>query len=164
MCNGGKFLITRAFVSLISAVCVLALFSGCSQKLSEEDVIRRMIKNAAQSAEAKDIEGITSHVSRDFTDDRGNDYKSMRALLFYEFMRSDKVGVVVRDLDVKVKKDEALVDARLLLFKGKDIKTVGDIVPEGAKGLRVNLVLRREEGRWKALSAKWGDVGALGLI
>lgn len=149
---------------LILMIFVVALAAGCSQRLSEEVVIRRMIEGVAESARAKDIEGITSRMSTNFTDDHGNDYKSLRALIFYEFMRSDKVSVVVRDMDVEVKKGEALVNMRLLLVKGKEVTTIGDVLPEGAKALGLSIVLRKQEGRWKALSARWKDVGALGLI
>ncbi len=158
----GSTVLTRVFLFLVLIVSVSALVSGCSQKLSEEVVLHRIIERVASSAGVKNIEGIFSYISKDFTDNHDNDYKSLRAFVFYKFFQSGDVNVVVRSVDVSAKEAQAVVNMRLLLVREKDIEGVGVAGAEATSSLSVSLAFNKEDGRWKAQSASWREAGALG--
>ncbi|MBI5599041.1 MAG: hypothetical protein HY890_04815 [Deltaproteobacteria bacterium] len=148
----------------LSFLIVLAVFAGCSKPSTDEELLRAIVKDTVSAAKDKDVKGVMGHISKAFNDDHGNDYNAAKGLLLYEFMRSEKVSVFIRDVAVEVKGDRALVDARVILVRGREVKNLSDVVPDEASGFKFSVVFRKEEGQWKALSAKWDDVGALGLL
>ncbi len=152
------------FPALALALSLPFLLWACSKGESEEDRIREIVQDVAESARVKDLKGIMKHVSRDYNDESGNDYKGLKGMIFYQFFRTEKVGVFVRGVEVEVQGEKALVDAKLFLVRGREIEKVEDIIPEEASGYRFSVVFRKEDGEWKALSANWDRVGVLGLL
>jgi hypothetical protein len=104
------------------------------------------------------------HVSRDYNDDKGNDYDGAKGIVFLQFMKSGKLRVFLRKVDVEVKGERALVDTKVVLVRGMDVKRFEDLLPEDTAGYRFSVVFAREGGEWKALSAKWDNVGLVGLL
>lgn len=150
--------------ALFVALSLPLVLWACSEELTEEDRLRLVVDEIAASARAMDVKGIMGHVSGDYNDDKGFDYDGLKRLLLREFFRTNKVGVFVRGVDVEVKGDSALVDTRVLLVRGRAVERLEDVVPDEANGFRFSVVFRKEDGEWKALSAKWDRVGVLGLL
>jgi ketosteroid isomerase-like protein len=150
--------------ALALALSLLVLVWACSKGASEEDRIRELVQDVTESARAKDLKGIMKHVSRDYNDESGNDHRGLKGMIFYQFFRTEKVGVVVRGVEVEVQGEKALVDTKLFLVRGRHVEKVEDIIPEEASGYRLSVVFRKEDGEWKALSANWDRVGVLGLL
>jgi ketosteroid isomerase-like protein len=144
---------------------LFSVFLGaCSKGVTEEDRVRQVVADVAEAAEKKDLKGIMRHVSKDYNDDKGNDYDGAKGIVFYQFLRSPKVSVFVRGVEVEVKEDRALVNTKVVLARGKEVKKIEDIIPEDAAGYRFSVVFRKEDGDWKALSAMWDNVGIFGLL
>jgi ketosteroid isomerase-like protein len=144
---------------------LFSVFLGaCSKGVTEEDRVRQVVADVAEAAEKKDLKGVMRHVSKDYNDDKGNDYDGAKGIVFYQFLRSPKVSVFVRGVEVEVKEDRALVNTKVVLARGKEVKKIEDIIPEDAAGYRFSVVFRKEDGDWKALSAKWDNVGIFGLL
>jgi ketosteroid isomerase-like protein len=144
---------------------LFSVFLGaCSKGVTEEDMVRQVVADVAEAAEKKDLKGIMRHVSKDYNDDKGNDYDGAKGIVFYQFLRSPKVSVFVRGVEVEVKEDRALVNTKVVLARGKEVKKIEDIIPEDAAGYRFSVVFRKEDGDWKALSAMWDNVGIFGLL
>ncbi len=142
---------------------LLIFVMGCS-KTSDEAAIRAVVANAVEAAEAKDVSGFMKLISKDYKDDSGNDYNAVKGILLYQFFRSDNVLVFVRGLDVEIKADKAVVNAKAVLARGADIKAIKDVPPEAASAMSFSVVLKREDGRWKTVNARWEQTGVAGLI
>jgi len=162
MQQDGKVLFRFSLV-LVLIVSVFTL-AGCSQKLSEDYVVQRIIERAASHAKAKDVDGVFSYISESFTDDHGNDFESFRGFIFNEFFLSEDLNIVVKRVDVNVKGMRAMVNLRMLFVKETDIKGVGVADAESVMPLIVSLVFQKEDGRWKARSAKWKEIEASKVI
>ena len=112
----------------------------------------------------KDIDGIRKHISKSYKDQEGNDYDSVRRILLYHFIRAETVSVFVRSVDAEVKEDTAIVRANVILVRGKEIKSISDIIPESAAGYRFEMIFKKEGKEWKVVSGAWQNVGAAGLL
>ncbi len=158
MQQGSKVLMRFSLILvLIASVFTLA---GCSQKLSEDIVVQRIIERVASHAKAKDVDGIFSYISKGFKDDHGNDFEGFRGYVFNEFFLSEDLNIVLRRVNVSVQGVEAIVNLRMLFVKETDIQGVGVADAESVRSLIVSLIFQKEDGQWKARSAKWKEIGA----
>jgi len=140
------------------------IFSSCTKSISEEDKLKSIVNEVAEAAQKKDIDGIRKHISKSYKDQEGNDYDSVRRILLYHFIRAETVSVFVRSVDAEVKEDTAIVRANVILVRGKEIKSISDIIPESAAGYRFEMIFKKEGKEWKVVSGAWQNVGAAGLL
>lgn len=137
----------------------IALFSACSKKVSEEDAVRAVVHEAKQAVIDKDVSAFMRHISKDYTDGKGNDHKGIKGLVFYEVMKPGKLNIFIRGIKVKVEGDRAVADLKAAFFRGED-----NAIPDDADALEFSIVFRKESGEWKALSADWARTGIAGLL
>jgi ketosteroid isomerase-like protein len=159
-----KVMKLRWFTALL--LLVLPLYA-CSKKMTEEERVRETVREAAEAVSAKDLKGFMRLVSKDYNDEGGNDYDSVKGIIFFQLMKPGAVRVFLRGVDVEVDGeggDTALVNARAFIVRASAPEGIPDIIPENAEGFRFSVVMRREDGKWRALSAKWDEVGVLGLL
>jgi ketosteroid isomerase-like protein len=149
---------------VILLLLALLAFSACSKKMGPEERVREVVRKTADMVRAKDLKGFMRLVSKDYNDDAGNDYKGVKGIVFYQFMRPGALRVFLRDVEVEVRGELATVDTRAFLVRSKDKDSIVDIIPEDAEGFRFSVVMRLEDGQWRALSANWEAVGMLGLL
>ncbi len=148
------------FFLLLMALALLA----CAKEMGPEARVREAVEKTADMVRAKDLKGFMRLVSKDYNDDTGNDYNGVKGIVFYQFMRPGALRVFLRDIDIEVRGERALVDSRAFLVRAKDKDSIADIIPEDAEGFRFSVVFKLEDGEWRALSAKWEAVGVLGLL
>ena len=138
--------------------------SSCSKGVSEENRLKAIVNEVAEAGQKKDIDGVREHISKLYKDQEGNDYDGVRRILLYHFIRAETVSVFVRSTDVEIKGDTALVKANAILARGKEVKSIKDIIPESAAGYRFEMIFKKEGKDWKAVSGQWQNVGAAGLL
>lgn len=138
--------------------------SACAKGVSEEDRLKQIINEAAEAAQEKDIDEVRKHISKLYGDQEGNDYDSIRRLLLYHFIRAETVSIFVRSVDADIKGDTALVKANVVLVRGKEVKSIKDIIPESAAGYRFELIFKKDNKDWRVVSGTWQNVGAAGLL
>ena len=153
-------ILTVSVLILITALVML----GCSRESTEEERIRGVIEEAAEAVRSKEIKGVMRHVSESYNDTGGNDYDSIKGLLFFRMMRPGQISVFVRVTEVQVEGRVARVEAKAFVVRGKKIESIKDIIPEEAEGLAFSIIFRLEDGEWKVLSGEWDEVGVLGLL
>lgn len=146
-------------LSFIAIGCV-----SCAKPLSEEDRVKAVIEDFAASAADKDIKRFLSHVSKGYRDDNGVDYNGVKGILLAQFLRAEKVSVLVSGVKVEVKGETALADVKAVLISGREVKTIGGSLPDDAAGYRFSIVFKKEDNEWKAVTAKWDNVGASALF
>lgn len=153
-----------------SVLCLIILsfiaigFVFCAKPLSEEERVKAVIEDFATSARDKDIKRFLSHVSKSFSSDNGVDYNGVKGILLAQFLRAEKVSIFVRSVKVEVKGETALTDVKAVLISGREAKTIGDVLPNDAAGYRFSIVFKKEDNEWKAVTAKWDNVGASALF
>lgn len=149
--------------AVLGLLVVLALCS-CGKKATDEELIRAAINRAAEAAEAKDTAGIMKFVSKDYRDDNGLDYNGIKGVVFGEFFRPGKIKVFVTGVTVEVKGANALVTAKTALVRGKDVKSIKDVLPENADASRFTLIFKKEGKDWKLVNASWESISVAGLL
>lgn len=154
----------RHFPRPLIALFLSALFLHACSRPPEEERIRQSVSEAVEAAEKKDVKAFMRFISNEYADDRGNDYNGIKGVLVYQLLRPEAVKVFVRGLTVEVKGDTALVDAKAITMRGRDIKSLSDIVPEEAEAYRFSIVFKNETGDWKVRSAAWEPIGIAGLL
>ena len=153
----------RIFYLVILSFIAVGL-SSCSKPLSEEERVRAVVEDFAASGRDKDIKRFLSHVSKSYRDDNGVDYNGVKGILLSQFMRAEKVSIVVRGVTVEVKGETALADVKAVLISGREVKAIGGTLPEDAAGYRFSIIFKKEDNEWKAVTAKWDNVGASALF
>lgn len=154
----------RHFLRPLIALFLSALFLHACSRPPDEERIRESVTKAVEAAEAKDVKAFMRLISREYADDKGNDYNAIKSILVYQLLRPEPVKVFVRGLSVEVKGDAALVDAKAITVRGRDVKSLSDIVPDEAEAYRFSITFRNESGDWKVRSAAWEPIGLAGLL
>ncbi len=150
--------------ALFCVLLFVVALPACSRRASEEDLVRQTIASAAKAAEEKDMAGVMKAVSKKYADDSGNDYNAIKGVVFYEVMKPGSVSIFIRRVEVEVKGDTALAQVRAIITRAGPVKDIKDIVPENADGFGFSMVLKKEDGAWKAASARWESIGVAGLL
>ena len=144
------------------AVCFLLgsflFFSSCHQE-TEEDRVQKVITSVQKAAEEKKIMTILGQLSRAYRDPQGHDFEGIKGLLAFYFYRHQKVHVYIPSTEVTVTGGAATVSFEAVLTGAAPGESTGSVIP-GALGVyRFNVDLRKEEGHWKVISAKWERMG-----
>lgn len=143
-------------VRFAGAVSVIALLTACDAKLADEELIASRIRNMAAALEEKDTRRFTGSLAEDFHAVTYNlDRNGARLLLRREIMARDNLRVRLSGIEVSLRgESRAFADFRALLTGGSGV------IPDEARGYRVNTGWRREDGGWEMISAEWEPVGA----
>ncbi len=140
---------------LVSAALVIS----CKKPMTDEEVIKQIIIDTGDLAEKKDIKGILSYVSESYKDAEGYGRDDIKGILFVYFRQHERIGVYVRHVDVEVGGDSAEAIVKLIFTGGEEPEGVGDVVPSSGSGYQLDLKLKREDGDWMVVRAKWTDIG-----
>ena len=149
----------RLTIFLVLIPFVILCVVSCRKGLSDEDLIREMIDDAARAAVEKDIKGITEHVSDSYKDEYGNDRDALKGLLFVYFRQYERINVYVRDTEVAVEGDRAEASVKVVFTGGETLEDIGDVVPSSGGGYLLEIKLEREGGDWKVVRSRWTDIG-----
>ncbi|MBI5642532.1 MAG: hypothetical protein HY954_03545 [Deltaproteobacteria bacterium] len=149
---------------ILSVLVIIASCQACAKTKSEKEVLIETVSKAVEAAEAKDISAFMKHVSKDYSDDKGNDYNGIKGILFYHLMRPENVKVFLSGFEAELSGDRAVVNSKAFIIRGKEVISIKDILPSDADGLDVSIVFRKENGRWMATGGNWAPVGVTGLL
>ncbi len=155
---------TRAWFLIAFFMVILPIMTQSCSRGSVEDELRSIIYEAKDAASAKDVKGIMKHISDDYRDDEGNNRDAIKGILFYQFMRSQKLSVFIRSVDIQANGADAIADVKAILVSGREISEIKDVLPDEAAGYLFTIVFKKEAGSWKVRSSSWRDIGATGLL
>ncbi|MDH4227877.1 MAG: hypothetical protein OEV59_09065 [Deltaproteobacteria bacterium] len=119
-------------------------------KEDDSAAIKRIVREAAAAVSKNDVKGVTRHVSKDYRDERGNDYNALKGFLLAKMLRGDSMKVSIISETVEVKGDKAVYSATVI-FTG----TGGGPVLGGVDKTSLSVVFDKKDGEWKALTAAW---------
>jgi hypothetical protein len=117
-------------VAIITMVLLTAiLLPGC-QRESEQDKVRKVIKEVQRAAEEKDIRTILDHLSRNYRDPQGYDYNEIKGLLLSYFFRNQKISVYLTNLDVTADGISARAPFQAVLSASDKTGSATAVLPE----------------------------------
>ncbi len=167
----------RVILSAFLITSLLFMAASCSRSMqSEEDLIKAMIDEVVVAVEKKDLKSVMKNFSSDYRDEADLDRDAMKRFIFYHFLKSEKITVFLRSVKIGLGQSEtpsqtpgeaigeAIVDIEFIVVKGKEVKSLIDLLPEDAAGIEATILMRKEGKSWKALSSRWFHVGTAGAI
>lgn len=118
-------------------------------------MIRDAVDEIGDYAENRDIEGVLSCVSIDYTDDEGRTYADIEELLTEYFDRYRGIVVNVLGTNItKIEMPEAEIETELALSSGA-AKLFRKAVRYTGQFYRFNLTLVKEGEKWRCKYAYW---------
>ncbi len=140
----------KAIALLLLPVVILAAWFFWP---TDEQRIRKLIKEGAKAAESGDVDGLMAKISFNYRDDYGMTYLSVRETLKREFQRLSDITVEYENLKIQVSEETAVaeLDIRVIATSGSETGyVVGDIKsPE-----RLKLTLDKERTKWLIVKAE----------
>ena len=146
----------RAMLMII--LFLLPLAGGCSKE-TEEDKVKKVVTSAQQAAEEKKISAVLEHISKTYRDPQGNDYNGIKGILAFYFFRHQKVSVYMPNIDIVVTGSTAKAIFQTILTGRGTGEAAGGVLPEALGAYNFEVLLFKEDGRWKVTSARWERAG-----
>ena len=134
---------------LFVLAAVLAFLVLRNLFVSEEDRIKRVLKEGKEAIEKEDLEGVMDHISLFYRDDYGFTYLRIKVLLQRLFEEFDDIKIYVERMEVEVG-ENGKATARLLTWataRGKG--GTGYIACSGQEPCRVRIDLEKGKTGWK---------------
>lgn len=141
---------TLAGLALIAiAVYLLALRPA---PVDDRTQVLRLIADAERAIEQKRPSDLMALISNDYSDDRGNDRRSVQRLVIAGARQRGNIDLSVQVTDITVKGDTATFTAEV------DYAYDGPVGADATSHLTVRGRLRREGRRWRVVKAEgWQD-------
>jgi hypothetical protein len=144
----------KRVLTMIALAAVVLPVLSC--KTTDEDRIKKVVSSIQRSAEKKKIRVILDQVSKTYRDPRGNDFDGIKGLLSFYFFRHKTVGVFIPSIEASVRGDEGTATfTAVLSAKGIDGEEASVILPDALGAYNFDVSFRKEEGKWKVVSAAW---------
>lgn len=154
---------TAAVWIILFLFCV-GFLPACSKPKTDADLVAESIAKIAEAVEAKDVKGAMKYVSTDFRGDDGSDRNNIKGILVGQLLNADSISVFIRGLEVEVTGEKAAAHLRVVMTRGKPVKSIQDIPRDAADAFRFEMIFKKEDGTWKVVNAAWERVGLAGLL
>jgi len=133
----------------IFALCLTALFAGCS-RTDPEQAVRARVAGLQAAVAARDASAIADVLAEDFVGPEGLDRQGARRMAQLVFLRHQQVASKLGPLEVTMQDDHATVRFTAVLTGG-----AGGLLPDTGQLYDVQTGWRMQDGNWKLTSAKW---------
>lgn len=142
--------------SIVAAMLVAASVFGCgADQESPEAEVRAWLESAEAAAEARDRGALLDLVSDAYADGRGNDKEDIGNMLRFYFFRQQNVSLLTRVEELRL---QGATAAHVSLFVGM-AGTTNTALGLRADAYNLELELASEDGDWRLIGARWGDIG-----
>ena len=148
-----KHIKTLLLIMLCLSCCI-----ACTKE-TEEVKVKKVVTSVQQAAEEKKISEVLEHISKTYRDPQGNDYNGIKGLLAFYFFRHQKVSVYMPNIDIVVTGSTAKAVFQAILTGRGTGEASSGILPESLGAYNFEVLLYKEDGRWKVTSAKWERAG-----
>ncbi|MBI5886196.1 MAG: hypothetical protein HZB85_06400 [Deltaproteobacteria bacterium] len=154
----------KKVVYIIILVLCAGIVAACSKPKTDVDFVKDAITQAAKAAEDKDVAGVMKHISKDFRTDDGGDRNTVKGILVGQLLNEGSISIFIREMDVEVTGDKAAAHLRLVMTRGAPVKSLADVPRDAADAYRFEMIFRKEDGSWRAVTAAWERIGLAGLL
>lgn len=149
---------SKRVAALLGWALVLPMILGaaaCTKKLSEEDRVRAVIRQAIEAANEKKAGEVVEDAAPGFKGPGGHDVRDCRRLLTGYFLQRGWLKVFERQLDVRVEGANARAGLEVLVARGNPVESIEDVLPNQASRLAFELTLEKREGAWRFTQATY---------
>ncbi len=133
----------------------ILLLGGCSAQKSPEDEIRALISAGENAAEAKQLFAVQGLISEHYRDEAQRDRRGLVSLIAAYFLRNKTIHLLTRVEEIRLEAPDRADVVFYLGAAGQHIDDVEALIPLHADLFRVEMVVVREDGDWRVLSARW---------
>jgi hypothetical protein len=142
---------------LFTLAAAVAVAAPACQRETPEVAIRRVIDDACDALQVRDVARAVRHLSPDYKDKLARTNQQMRGLAFW-VLRRGPVTVFLRETKIEVDGETATVTTEAHTFLGRtEINRLSDLIPQGAQKFDLTIRFAREGGDWKvrAIDGDW---------
>lgn len=148
----------RRGATALAMMAVLAgmLASSCTEKLSDEEQIRRVLDEGVAHLEKGDSAAAADLLSDSYLDTNKRTKKTMKRIAFFVLQRGP-IRAVLRDVKIDVKGQNATATFTAVAVQGNaKIESLSDVVPTGGRQLEMTVSFYKEDGTWRVMGME-GD-------
>lgn len=124
------------------------LLGLCGGEPSPEEAVRNVIRGTAQACEERRLGEAMAGISERYRDHDGLGKQELHGLLFREFARQGRLGVVLGPIDVEVNGARAQAHFSAVFAESPRLLAI----PQDADALRFEVDLANEGGTWRITS------------
>lgn len=135
-------------VSLFLIISV-GLFSGCTEKKSDEVMIQEQIKVLQDAIETHDRRKFMAVIDSQYYDRLNSDPKSLQRMLIGFFLRYKDISVYVSESSIEIMHVRAEVKSQIVLTGGKGL------LPERARHYQVSSCWKKVSDEWLLSCLEW---------
>lgn len=147
-----KPLVIYALTGLALIATAVYLLAPRPAPVDDRTQVLRLIADAERAIEQKRPSDLMALISNDYSDDRGNDHRSVQRLVIAGARQRGNIDLSVQVTDITVKGDTAIFTAEV------DYSYGGPVGADDTSHLTVHGWLRREGRRWRVVKAEgWQD-------
>lgn len=137
-------------------IVVAMLLPGCrGERTSPEAEVRAQINNAVAAAEQKNIGFLKSIISKQYTDDQGQNMQAVERLLRLHFLRQETIHLYAHIQSVTLPQPDRAKVTVFVAMAGVPIAAVQDLPALRADLHRFEIDFAREEKTWRVQRAAW---------
>ncbi len=159
----------RVFTTLGILLGMALLTTACHKKVSEEDQVRKVIRQVATAASKADLNGIMKPTSKDFVatiqgGEQNMQRKMVKMMLFRYLRQQSKLQVILRSIDVEVKGLDAT--AKVMAMLSRDATSIEKIKSgqAHAQAVQFDLLLHKDNDDWKLTRAAYQQIDPKRLL
>ena len=147
--------VDRRAVALVLALAVAAVVVAFWPRRppSDEELIRALVAQCVEAANARDVSAISEHLAEDFRASGRGGKQEVKGVLAMHLLKGQPVYAFNPTLDVTVDGEKAKISGRFL-FARAQAKSV-DALPEGSvmSAYRIDADLEKREREWTFVAA-----------
>lgn len=143
-----KVLVAVALIDLVLIAIVVGFFVLRPAPVDERTEVLRLIAEAERAIEQKRPSDLMALISDDYSDDYGNDRRTVQRLVLAGARQQAEIDLTVQVTDITVNGDTATFTAEVDYSLGRPVS------PDSATHLTVRGWLRREGRRWRVVRAE----------
>jgi len=138
----------KEFIKIILAlILIVAAYQTFNYFTSEERRLKIIINRVKEAIERKDLEECMKYISRDYSDEYDQTYRSMKEDAKKAFEKYDEINIWIRKREIILKGNEAEVNLGIILsVEGPETGSI-----KGQE--KFTLYFRKENGRWRIIKA-----------
>lgn len=137
-------------------IVVAMLLPGCrGERTSPEAEVRAQINNAVAAAEQKNIGFLKSIISKQYTDDQGQNMQAVERLLRLHFLRQETIHLYAHIQSVTLPQPDRAKATVFVAMAGVPIAAMQDLPALRADLHRFEIDFAREEKTWRVQRAAW---------
>lgn len=141
-------LVVVALTSIVLIVTAVYFLGLRPAPVDDRTQVLRLVADAERAVEQKRPSDLMALISNDYSDDQGNDRRSVQRLVIAGTRQQGNIDLSVQVTDIDVQGDTATFTAEV------DYSFGGPVRPDGATHLTVRGWLQREGRRWKVIKAE----------